>query len=711
MAGGASPTFAYTCDPAAGALVGGTTTAKVSWDQSTYPQEAAHPGEATAQAPYAITVQPKIDEFASVSDAFGAEPATPIGAAQYRWSDVWGSVDHRVVVATYSSPAVGGTAGSCTDYTNVARVDESDTDDFDTSDQTVTLCVDLDDLVVTKTANPTFARDYDWTIEKSVKGESSQTVPEGTKAAFEYDVVATPSGGTDTEFVVSGVITVNNPNATAISGVSLVDSLPGATCTIAEADRPLTIPSGTSTFDYSCELPNAAADTTGTNTATATWDAEAYYGTDGSASGEESFDFADAVQTVTDETATVSDSQVELGEVPGGVVLKASDGVQRFTYTKDFDGVPGECNSYDNTATVVENDTQETDDDTETVQVCVEKPLVPEVSGSADLARAYAWSIAKVADATQQTVDGSGTATFTYTVTATAGASTEAGWQLKGAVTIVNPNEYTDGDITADVTAETTLGGGSVCTVTGGQDAEVPASDDGVGSLTLPIACTFSSQPSGSGALNVTTTWDPAGEASSAAAADSTPIVFGVRSETNKTVQVVDDKTVAGQRVVLDPALTWAPGLVKSYTYSLALTGSAAGACQSYTNTATIDLPVGVDPSASAVVLVCTPAPEVLPVQSFGKAVGSVRASCQGTVRASLANRSGETVTYKLRVGKKVHKITVKSLTKKKFVTKGKALAKVTLKVGSTRLDKIRIPALCEAPEVLPDTGLRSTSN
>jgi len=274
-------------------------------------------------------------------------------------------------------------------------------------------------------------------------------------------------------------------------------------------------------------------------------------------------------------------------------------------------------------------------------------------------------------------------------------------------VKIVNPNAYAAGDIVADVTAATNVGGGSACTVAGGSDVEIPDS----GSVTLPIACTFSSQPSGSGALGVTATWDPAGEATTASVTDSTPVSFAVRSETNKTVQVVDDKTVAGHRVMLDPSLTWASGLVKTYTYSLAVAGGAAGACQSHTNTATIDQPVGADPTATAVVLACTPAAEVLPEQSFGKAVGSVKASCQGTVRARLANRTGETVTYKLRVGEKVHRIAVKSQTSKKFVTKGKARARVTLKVGSTRLDKLRIPALCEAPEVLPDTGLRGTSN
>ena len=107
-------------------------------------------------------------------------------------------------------------------------------------------------------------------------------------------------------------------------------------------------------------------------------------------------------------------------------------------------------------------------------------------------------------------------------------------------------------------------------------------------------------------------------------------------------------------------------------------------------------------------VLVCTPVVEVLPEQAFGKAVGSVKATCQGTVRAKLRNRSGERVVYKLRVGKKMHKVAVKAQAKRKFVTTGKARAKVTLKVGSTRLDKLRIPARCQAPEVLPETGMRA---
>ncbi len=337
-----------------------------------------------------------------------------------------------------------------------------------------------------------------------------------------------------------------------------------------------------------------------------------------------------------------------------------------------------------------------------------EKPLTTSVTAAASLARTYPWSIEKTADAMTRTVDASGTATFTYTVTARAGAMSDAGWAMSGDVTVANPNAYAD--ITADVTVASDLGGGSSCTVTGGDDVVVPKADD----VTLAYTCTFTSAPAGSGTVTATVTWDPAGPATTASANGSTPVTFAVESETNKTVEVVDDKTVAGQRIVLDPALTWSPGLVKSYTYSLAVAGGAAGACASHTNIATIDQPVGTDPSDSATVQACTPVvlppPEVLPEQAFGKAVGAVQTSCQGTVRARLSNRSGETVVYRLRVGSKVHRITVKSFDQKKFVTHGRALAKVTLKVGQTRLDRVRIPALCQAPEVLPDTGLRATT-
>lgn len=331
--------------------------------------------------------------------------------------------------------------------------------------------------------------------------------------------------------------------------------------------------------------------------------------------------------------------------------------------------------------------------------------LTVDVTASGTVARAYAWGVEKVADAPVRSTGASGTATFRYTVTARAGATTDSGWALAGTVTVTHPDDGEGDAIIADASVATTLGGGSSCTVVGGDDVVVAPSDD----VTLPYTCSFTSAPASSGTVAATVTWDPAGEASGASAVGTAAAAFTVTSETNKTVAVVDDKTVPGQRVVLDPSVTWSPGAVKSYTYDLDLAGGAPGSCTAYTNTATVDQPTGTEPSAAATVQACSP--EVLPAQAFGRATGSVTAGCQGTVRTRVSNRSSERVTYTLRVGRTVHRIAVKSLGHRKFVTSGRALAKVTLKVGLTRLDRIRIPQRCEAPVVLPDTGLRATSS
>jgi hypothetical protein len=334
-----------------------------------------------------------------------------------------------------------------------------------------------------------------------------------------------------------------------------------------------------------------------------------------------------------------------------------------------------------------------------------EAPLTTAVTASGTVARTYSWSIEKSADAAVRSTDSTGRATFLYTVSAKAGAASDAGWALTGTVTVTNPNGWA---VVADVDAATTLGGGSSCTVTGGDDVVVPPSGSTPGEVVLPYACSFTSAPASSGTVTATATWDPAGEATTASAGSSAPASFAVTSETDRTVAVVDDKTVPGQRVVLDPSVTWAPGLVRTYTYDLALLGGAPGACASYANTAAVDRASGTDPSAVVTVQACTP--EVLPAQAFGRAVGGVHATCRGTVRTRMSNRTDGPVAYKLRIGNRVHRIVVKSLRQKKFVTSGPARAMVTLKVGSTRLDRARIPQRCEVPELLPSTGLRAGS-
>ena len=91
--------------------------------------------------------------------------------------------------------------------------------------------------------------------------------------------------------------------------------------------------------------------------------------------------------------------------------------VKEYPYSLTHGGTPGTCTDHTNTA-VVDLPTGTDPTDSTTVTVCVEKPLAAAATAGADLARAYAWSIDKVADATERTVDPeTGTATFRYTVT------------------------------------------------------------------------------------------------------------------------------------------------------------------------------------------------------------------------------------------------------------------------------------------------------
>ncbi len=684
--------FSYTCPGVSQGAYVGKNTVSIDWsaDSHAYPKTSD-----SDTVDVTVTGDPEpANATVTLTDLLEGEDVTAdLPQSSFDWASVNALPGHTKSI-TYSV-WLDTEAGACTPYTNVVTIDQTG----QPADAEAIIC----SPGVEKSAEADYGRKQLWDLEKVVD-KTSVEIAEGGSHTFHYTVTATPGDVVDNgESAWSGSVTVSNPSADEALTVDVTDvsGVQGWTCSFDDDSTDVQVAAGdTVVLDYTC---TGSGHPGGTNTAVV-----------GFGDGESVSDTVDVTFApragIDDTVVPVYDDKTDPGAPPVllGQADATDDGTWTFTYDLTKSGAAGTCTTYDNHAVVRLEASPDVTADA-SAELCVESPLAVAVQGSADLVRDYGWSIAKVVDATQRTADASGNATFTYTVTATAGAATDSGWQLKGSVDITNPNAYAGGAITADVTAATDLGGGSSCTVSGGNDVVVPAAGEVPGKVTLPITCSFSAKPSGTGSLTVTAAWDPAGEGTAASVTKSSPITFVVGSETNKTVEVVDDKTVAGQRVVLDPALTWAPGLVKTYTYSLTLAGGAAGSCQSWTNTAKIDQPVGTDPTASTTAAVCVP--EVLPAQAFGKAVGSVKASCQGTVRARMTNRTGATVVYKLRVGKKVHSISVKSLASKKFVTKGRALAKVTLKVGSTRLDKLRIPARCEAPEVLPDTGLRATSS
>ncbi|MGC4155016.1 MAG: LPXTG cell wall anchor domain-containing protein [Propionicimonas sp.] len=232
-------------------------------------------------------------------------------------------------------------------------------------------------LKAKKTANPFFDRDYDWTIEKSVIGEQSVRVTPGEPATFDYQVVATPSAAQDSNFHVTGTITITNPNKVPVP-VTVTDDLgiDGATCTITDADNTTVPASGTLTLTYECQLTQATATTTGKNTAVVTWDG-------GTVTATARFAFTPETANVTDRTVQLSDTAQEFG---GTRTLDALDGPQTFTYSRTLgaDVTSGTCQTFPNTASITKTTDQPELTDHADVTVCADTAVLDETDEEGD---------------------------------------------------------------------------------------------------------------------------------------------------------------------------------------------------------------------------------------------------------------------------------------------------------------------------------------
>ena len=109
------------------------------------------------------------------------------------------------------------------------------------------------------------------------------------------------------------------------------------------------------------------------------------------------------------------------------------------------------------------------------------------------------------------------------------------------------------------------------------------------------------------------------------------------------------------------------------------------------------------------------PAPPVSPAppadtdvlgEASGKALGTLRVTCQGTVRVTLRNRSSERATYTVKIANRKHAIRVGAEKDRRWATTAQARQRVQLWQGGKLLASKRLPRACVAPEVLPDTGV-----
>lgn len=227
------------------------------------------------------------------------------------------------------------------------------------------------ELTVTKDAETSFTRTWEWTIDKTAD-QSELTLSPGQVFLVNYSVVVDASAA-DSNWAVQGGIWIANPNPTmaaALTGVS--DSVEGVSATV---DCPaLVVPAGGSLHcTYTANLPDGSDRT---NTATATLQNRSFasdlsYTLAGTtdASGNFPVSFGDP-SSVIDECVDVDDTW------PGflGTVC-AGDAPTEFTYTREIGPFsdPEDCgdNEVVNTASFQTNDSGSTGESSWTIVVSV----------------------------------------------------------------------------------------------------------------------------------------------------------------------------------------------------------------------------------------------------------------------------------------------------------------------------------------------------
>ncbi len=231
-------------------------------------------------------------------------------------------------------------------------------------------------LVVTKTAVTSWYKIYTWDVEKSVD-KSQLALKHGEAGGVEWTVDVTQTGWTARNMVVSGTITVANPNGTAVTGVSVTDQLPNAFVYCASSfSSDLIVPAhGSITCIYAAPLGSTQG---GTNVATAVGSLD---GVDVSASGTTNFTFSETPNYEINKTVKAVDGENTWSDITG---------TTSFTYDEEFP-----CSSQGRTNVVdllgdnpsteqVETDSKlDTDSASVTVR-CSESPPAAAAAGGGD---------------------------------------------------------------------------------------------------------------------------------------------------------------------------------------------------------------------------------------------------------------------------------------------------------------------------------------
>lgn len=588
-------------------------TVTLTWDRALYPQTqeqflnpgSAGTGTASSTVPFTYDVT-ETDKTITVSDT----------QVDDDWSVTWDEGKGAGFVHTNSYTVTQTPeAGKCVVYDNTATIVDTDAE----ASQSVTVCAGTD-LVIDKTTVQSFDRSYLWDIEKVADDTSYTADPDTGDVTVDYTVTVTPSGYLDSEWVMTGEITVTNPNVWQDVPATITDVAdfgPGAQCVVTGvvADPSIVdedpdtdgfqavIPADTTlVFQFDCSF-SEQPDYDGSNTATVSWDADEAATPNASATDIVDVVAADWDRTPINQSVKITDSEYTF---LGGWNVNQGDGPQSRTYPVTWNvAEAGTCVVFSNTVTLTGIDGL-VQTDTEDITACREAAVTVTKTVDASYDRVHLWEIDKSlpeGDPAQQVVDENGEATFTYNVVANSTGYVDSGWEMTGVITVSNPNDYTDIVVTV---SDTTNVPGATCVVdaaadldpgTTGIQVSVPAS----GSVDIGYSCDVPEllEADYTGHTNTATVTTEDGLVISSA---PVAVTFALDDEVDAQVDVVDDKTDPANPVVLGTAdvhgtLPWSA----SYDVTFLATPDQ---CTDYVNTAWVDV-TGDNPEADVTITVC----------------------------------------------------------------------------------------------------------
>ena len=364
-------------------------------------------------------------------------------------------------------------------------------------------------LVVDKTAAGTFDRTYEWEIDKSVTPDAADIFFNDSQA-FDYTIDVTYIGSDDSNFAVSGTITISNPfPGIDATNLSVTDMLNDGTVADVDCDDLTTVAGGAS---IECSYTASPIDANATlNTATATY---TMAGAPRSSSGT-----ADVSWTRTDIDGTVNiTDQFDGGTVESlGPCSFDDEQACAFTDTRILDcsdfaiTTSGGSGSKSNTATIVETN----DSASATVTLTCYAPSVTKTAVPA-FTREYSWTVTKALEGDDPPLLSEGQSyelVYTIDVNLDVPAYTDSAYGVSGSITVDNP-----APIAAVVNSVTDV-------FTGGSDIMVDCDGDAPFTIAAggSLDCTYSGDSDGTAGTNTAT----AVQQNYARAANGTATVFG----------------------------------------------------------------------------------------------------------------------------------------------------------------------------------------